>query len=106
MRDIKIFYDGEGPNSLHFEEFAREIEDEINANTEVMEQVRKCNADFADRVREALEGMRDSLYAGTTIQKVVRETPRYVYLKNRTLGERRYDVEIDLLMRRFSIREQ
>lgn len=106
MREYKIYYSGNGANSQSFEDFAKGIAEEINSNKEIMERARTCNADFAAKVAGVLSDPENSIYSGAMIAKIMASTPRYMYLKSREYNGKRFDVEIDLLVRKFSIGEQ
>ena len=54
MREYKIYYDGTGKNTLAFRKFAKEIENRINSDIEIIEAAKKVNTEFSEKVKEII----------------------------------------------------
>lgn len=101
MNTYKIYAEVNDNESLNFKKFAREIEERINNDSELMERTRKINRDFAEKLKEILQNDDNAECVGEKVLKAIFETPRYSYIKHLTYNGKEYEAEIDHLSRRF-----
>ena len=93
---------GETASSRDFEKFLKEIEERINADTELIESIKKDNRLLFAEIQRIADKAKPE-YAGTAIFGAIQKTPRYSYIKNVEHDGRCYDVEIDALTRTFKV---
>ena len=105
MREFKIYYSGKGKSCLHFSDFVRSIEREINNDEEILISSQVLNRKFSEDVREILSNPENDIFSASMINGLKETSGRYIYLKDRQFNKKNYDVEIDLLLRRFSLFE-
>ena len=105
MREYKIYYDDTGKDTLAFRKFAKEIENRINSNDEILAAAKKVNIEFSEKVKEILSDGENAIYAGSMINGLITKTPKYRYIKNVSFNGTCYDVEINLLNREFTFCE-
>ena len=99
-------YAGEHANNSHaFKNFLREIEKSINEDSEIIESAKKINMEFTEKAAKILADPGNEEYAAGMIEKIKREIPRYSYKKNVEYNGKKYDVEIDQLLRVFYLVE-
>lgn len=92
---------GENADTGRFELFMREIGKRINEDIELREEADKCNKEFGEKAVELInKGIKE--YSGGMILNLLWKTPRYHFYKNvqAPWGEN-FDVQIDLLERKF-----
>ena len=98
MREFKIYGEiGSNPDTPKFRAFMKNIEAEINENEELVDRSKKCNIEFADKLKEILNNPENALYVG--------RTPRYSYIKHLEFDGKEYEAEIDELERKFYLLE-
>lgn len=106
MREFKI--DGEigaNPDTVNFRKFMKEVSERINSDVEIIENVKKCNREFADKVKDILNNEENILYIGSMIKNLQMTTPRYSYIKHLEYDGKEYEAEIDELERKFYLHE-
>ncbi len=104
-REFKIYAGEHANNSIAFKNFLNEIEKDINADFEVIESAKKVNREFTEKAAEILADPDNAEYAAGMLEKIKREIPRYSYKKNVEYNGKKYDVEIDQLLRVFYLVE-
>jgi len=106
MREFRICGEvGENQDTLNFKKFMKEVEDRINDNSEIIERVKRCNAEFAESVREILKDCENDLYIGIMLADLRCRTKRYSYIKHLKYNGKEYEAEIDELERKFYLIE-
>ena len=104
MKEYKIYYDGTGNTSINFMKFAKEIENQINSDHEIIERAKAANNDLHNKIIEIIFET-DHIYTGAIIQKILDQAPRYRYIKHLEYNGKEYEAEIDLLRREFTLIE-
>lgn len=104
-KDFKIYAGEHTNNSLEFKKFLRDIEKSINEDSEIIESAKKINREFTQKAAKILADPGNEEYAAGMIEKIKREVPRYSYKKNVEYNGKKYDVEIDQLLRVFYLVE-
>ena len=106
MREYKIYGEiGANPDTVNFRKFMEEVAERINSDAEIMESVRKCNREFADKVKEILSNEENTLFIGSMIKGLQMRSPRYSYIKHLEYNGKEYEAEIDELERKFYLHE-
>lgn len=106
MREFKIYGEiGNNPDTLNFRKFMKEIEERINADAEIIERAKKCNIEFAEKVKEILQNEENKPFSGSMILGLQFKIPRYSYIKHLEFNSKEYEAEIDELERRFYLHE-
>ena len=104
-KEFKIYAGEHANNSRCFKNFLIQIEKDINADAEIVESAKKVNREFTQKAAEILADPGNAEYAAGMIEKIKREIPRYSYKKNVEYNGKKYDVEIDQLLRVFYLVE-
>lgn len=95
--EIKVqHFNGE---SLDLFNFKRELETEINNDSDLLERVKQANLELAAKLKMFCENPENAIYAGTAVQKYLQEIPSFHYIKNIEHNGKQYDIEIDSLFR-------
>lgn len=106
MREFKIYGEiGANADTANFRKFMKEVEEKINADSEIVERAKKCNADFAESVRKILTDSENDLYIGSMLAGLQFRTHRYSYIKHLEFNGKEYEAEIDDLERKFYLIE-
>lgn len=106
FREFKIHGEiGENPDTVNFRKFMKEIEDRINADSEIIERAKKCNINFAESLREILADSENDNFIGSMVAGLRLGCKRYSYIKNLTFDGNEYEAEIDELERSFRLIE-
>ena len=106
MREFKIYGEiGSNPDTPKFRAFMKNIEAEINENEELVDRSKKCNIEFADKLKEILNNPENALYVGSMVSGLQFRTPRYSYIKHLEFDGKEYEAEIDELERKFYLLE-
>ena len=106
MREFKIYGEiGGNPDTPKFRAFMKNIEAEINENKELVDRSKKCNIEFADKLKEILNNPENALYVGSMVSGLQLRTPRYSYIKHLEFDGKEYEAEIDELERKFHLFE-
>lgn len=101
MKANMIFYQGYESESVNFHNFAKEIEDRINSDQNILEAAEEANNEFFGKLKKLTEDEENALYAGSSVIEFLNDTPRFEYIKNLEHNGKKYEAEIDLLSRRF-----
>ena len=104
-KEFKIYAGDHTNNSRGFKNFLSQIEKDINADAEIIESAKKVNREFTEKAAKILVDPENAEYAAGMIEKIKREVPRYSYKKNVEYNGKKYDVEIDQLLRVFYLVE-
>lgn len=104
-REFKIYGEKGETDTVNFRKFIREIENRINADSEIIERAKKCNIDFAKSLRGILADSVDDLFIGSMVAGLQLGCKRYSYLKNLNFDGKEYEAEIDELARSFRLIE-
>ena len=104
-KEFKIYAGEHTNNSLEFKKFLRDIEKSINEDSEIIESAKKINREFTEKAAKILADPGNAEYAAGMIEKIKRAIPRYSYKKNVEFNGKKYDVEIDQLLRVFYLVE-
>lgn len=104
-KEFRIYAGEQTNNSRCFKNFLSQIENDINADAEIVESAKKVNREFTQKAAEILVDPVNAEYAAGMIEKIKREIPRYSYKKNVEYNGKKYDVEIDQLLRVFYLVE-
>lgn len=88
----------ETSSSLSQRRFLKEVVDKVNSDTELLENIKKCNRDFFAEIQRIAEAAKPE-YFGTAILGAIQRAPRYSYIKNLEHDGKVYDAEIDALSR-------
>lgn len=91
-----LHHEGE---SLSLYNLKRELEKQINADSDLIEQVKQDNLALAEKLRAFCENPENAIYAGAAVTKYLGESPIYSYIKSIEFGGTLYDLEIDHLTR-------
>ena len=104
MRVFRIYAEGiEG--SANFKKFAKEVEERINDDEEIIKSAKEVNQKFFALVKNACENDENELFLGSMILGEVQKMPRYCYKKHCEYEGAEYEAEIDLLKRTFTLME-
>lgn len=101
MKANMIFYRGYDSESVNFRKFAREIEERINSDPDILTAAEEANNDFFGKIKKLTEDEANALYSGSSVIEFLADTPRFEYIKNLEHNGKKYEAEIDLLGRRF-----
>lgn len=104
-KEFRIYAGEHDNNSLSFKNFLNEIEKRINEDAEIIESAKKVNREFTEKAAVILADPDNAEYAAGMLEKIKREIPRYSYKKNVEYNGKKYDVEIDQLLRVFYLVE-
>ena len=104
-KEFKIYAGEHANNSRGFKNFLSQIENDINADAEIIESAKKINKEFTEKASKILADPDNAEYAAGMIEKIKRAIPRYSYKKNVEYNGKKYDVEIDQLLRVFYLVE-
>lgn len=99
MKAYEIYvqhYEGE---PLNLFKLKCDLQKRINSDPEIMRQTQQYNLELAAKLKEFCENPENAIYAGTTVQKYLRETPCFSYIKNIEYNGKLYDLEINSLSR-------
>jgi cob(I)alamin adenosyltransferase len=106
MREFRIYGEiGTNPDTTNFRNFLKEVEQKINSDVQIVESSKKCNIEFANKIKEMLENEENNLFIGSMIKKLQSETLRYSYIKHLEHNGKEYEAEIDELTRKFWLHE-
>lgn len=95
---------GKNPDTVNFRKFMKEVEDQINADPEIIKRAKECNAEFANCLRNMLNSDND-LFSGSMVAGIWLGCRRYSYIKNLTFDGKKYEAMIDELERSFRLIE-
>ena len=102
MKANMIFYqEGYDSESINFRKFAKEIENRINSDQNILKSAEEVNNEFFEKLKKLTEDESNTLYSGASAIEFLNDTPRYEYIKNLEDNGKKYEAEIDLLGRRF-----
>lgn len=104
-KEFRIYAGEHDNNSLSFKNFLNEIEKRINEDAEIIESAKKVNREFTEKAAEILADPDNAEYAAGMLERLKKEIPRYSYVKNLEYNGKKYDVEIDQLLRVFYLVE-
>lgn len=104
-KEFKIYPGEHTNNSLEFKKFLRDVEKSINEDSEIIESAKKVNREFTEKAAVILADPDNAEFSAGMIEKIKREIPRYSYKKNLQYSGKRYDAEIDQLLRVFYLVE-
>lgn len=104
-KEFRIYAGEHTNNSLEFKKILRDIEKSINEDSEIIESAKKVNREFTEKAAEILADPENAEFSAGMIEKIKREIPRYSYKKNIEYNGKRYDAEIDQLLRVFYLVE-
>lgn len=104
-KEFRIYAGEHANNSLEFKKFLRDIEKSINEDSEIIESAKKVNREFTEKAAVILADPDNAEFSAGMIEKIKREIPRYSYKKNLQYSGKRYDAEIDQLLRVFYLVE-
>lgn len=104
-KEFRIYAGEHENNSIAFKNFLSQIEKDINADAEIIGSAKKVNREFAEKATEILADPENAEFAAGMIEKIKREIPRYSYKKNIEYDGKKYDAEIDQLLRVFYLVE-
>lgn len=106
FREYKIYGEiGENPDTVNFRKFMKEIEERINADSEIIERTKKCNIEFAECLRTFLDAPKNNIYIGAMVAGLLLGCKRYSYIKHLDFNGKEYEAEIDELERKFRLFE-
>lgn len=105
MRDFRIYAGEHTNNSRAFKSFLSQIEKDINDDAEIIESAKNVNREFTKKAAEILADPDNAEFSAGMIEEIKREIPRYSYKKNLQYSGKRYDAEIDQLLRVFYLVE-
>lgn len=106
MREFRIYYDGNRDAlSRVNKDFTYRIEEEINADAELIASAKLRNKEFAEKVKKIVENPENHLFLATMIEGIRNSIPRYSFYKNVDMNGKTVDIEIDLIDRVFRIIE-
>lgn len=76
-----------------------------DVSEEYGDQAADTNADFFEALKEIVnsEGKYAPFFAYDSVQQKIEQTPRYAFMKRRKLGDKWYEVTVDILSRRVSL---
>ena len=104
-KEFRIYAGEHTNNSKDFKNFLSRVEDEINADSEIIESAKKVNREFTQKAAEILADPENAEFAAGMLEKIKREIPRYSYKKNVEYNGKKYEAEIDQLLRVFYLVE-
>ena len=104
-KEFKIYAGEHTNNARAFKNFLSQIEKDINEDAEIIESAKKVNREFTKKAAEILADPDNAEFAAGMIEKIKREIPRFSYKKNIAYNGKRYDAEIDQLLRVFYLVE-
>ena len=104
-KEFRIYAGEHTNNSRGFKNLLSQIEKDINADAEIIESAKKINKEFTEKAAKILADPDNAEYAAGMIEKIKRAIPRYSYKKNVEYNGKKYDVEIDQLLRVFYLVE-
>lgn len=96
---------GENPDTVNFRNFMKEIEERINADSEIIERSKECNIEFAECLRNFLTDPKNCICIGAMVAGLQIGCKRYSYIKHLNFNGKEYEAEIDELERRFRLME-
>lgn len=102
MREYK-FYAIHTDSCLNFRKFIKEVEERVNSDENRINESKKLNDNFAQKVKEIIEKNEDTAFVGIKIHNLERELPRYSYIKHLKYNDNEYEAEIDSLLRTIMI---
>jgi hypothetical protein len=105
MREFKIYLEIEKNASEEFKKFAYEIEKRINADEEIIESAKQTNRDFVKALRKVTADSENDLYIATIIKSLRNKVNRYLVVKNLEFDDKKYEAQVDLLERKFTLQE-
>lgn len=86
-------------NSLNYIKLTKETEERINSDPEIIEQAKKVNKEYFQKLQEIVKDSENAERAGILVDKLNHSAARFQYIKN--IGE--YEAEIDLLTWEFTL---
>lgn len=104
-KEFRIYAGEHTNNSQAFKNFLREIEKSINEDSQIIESAKKVNREFTEKAAVILADPDNAEYAAGMIEQLKKEIPRYSYKKNVEYNGKKYEVEIDELLRVFYLVE-
>ncbi len=104
-KEFKIYPGEHVNNSIAFKNFLSKVEEDINADAEIIESVKKINREFTEKAAAILADPENAEYAAGMLERLKKEIPRYSYIKNIEYDGKEYEVEIDELLRVFYLVE-
>ena len=104
-KEFKIYAGEHANNSRGFKNFLSQIEKDINADAEIIESAKKINKEFTEKAAKILADPDNAEYAAGMSGRLKKEVPRYSYIKNLEYNGKKYDAEIDQLLRVFYLVE-
>lgn len=99
MKEYKFTGITTGSDSLNYVKLAKETEKRINSDPEIIEQAKKVNKDYFQKLQEIVKDSENAEKAGILVDKLNHSAARFQYIKN--IGE--YEAEIDLLNWNFTL---
>lgn len=99
-----IYGEVSNSDSSSLRKFVREVEEEINNNSEIVERSKEYNRKFLEKLHTETESTEPE-YVGTAVLDLIHKTPRYSYIKNLEFNGKKYEAEIDALARVFRLLE-
>lgn len=106
FREFKIYGEiGGNPDTVNFRNFMKEIEERINADSEIIERSKECNIEFAECLRNFLADPENSICIGAMVAGLQVGCKRYSYIKHLSFNGKAYEAEIDELERIFRLVE-
>lgn len=104
-KEFRIYAGEHTNNSTSFKNFLSRVEEEINADFEVIESAKKVNREFTEKAAVILADPDNAEYAAGMLERLKKEIPRYSYVKNLEYNGKKYEAEIDQLLRVFYLVE-
>ena len=106
MKSFKIYAElGNNPDTEHFKEFMKSVENRINNDPEIIARAKAGNAEFAKKISEILANEENSEFIGGMIAELQKKHSRYSYIKGLEFDGREYEAEIDELERKFYLHD-
>lgn len=94
-------------DTKHFNELLIKVRERINNDAEIIEEAKKVNRKYFQKLQEIVSHPENAEFAGNQIERLNNSTGRYMYIKNIKDEEEgiTYDAEIDLLTWSFRLLE-
>lgn len=86
-------------DSLNYIKLTKETEKRINSDPEIIEQAKKVNKEYFQKLQEIVKDSENAEKSGILVDKLNHSVARFQYIKN--IGE--YEAEIDLLNWEFTL---
>ena len=104
-KEFRIYAGEHTNNSRSFKNFLSRVEEEINADADIIGSAKKVNREFTEKAAEILADPENAEFAAGMLERLKKQIPRYSYIKKLEHNGKKYEAEIDQLLRVFYLVE-